>query len=171
MEYVPDDLIDVVDMRVTELGFELVDVRKRVSRGRTVLQVRVDRVESDSGSGVTADDCATVSRALEVWFDESGMLGDRYILEVSSPGIERPIRFPKHWERYVGQDVRLRLRGRGRVRATIMSVPDEDTVVLRLAAGGEEQVVRFKEARDAVLVVDWSMLDPSLTRTVSKESS
>ena len=170
MEYAPENLTDAVDARVTELGFELVDVRKREARGRTVLQVRVDRVDSAPGGGVTADDCATVSRALEVWFDDSEMLGRRYILEVSSPGIERPIRFAKHWERHVGQDIRLRLRGRGRVRATIVRVPDESTVVLRFSAGGEEQAVSLKEASDATLVVDWSMLGRSLTRTVSKES-
>lgn len=170
MEYAPEDLTNAVDSRVAELGFELVDVRKRVFRGRAMVQVRVDRVDSAPGHGVTADDCATVSRALEAWLDETGILADRYVLEVSSPGIERPIRFRKHWERYVGHDIRLRLRGRGGVRATILRVLEEDVVVLRLAAGGEEQVVPLKDACDAVLVVDWSKLDPSLTRTVSKES-
>ena len=170
MEYAQDDLTEAIDTRLADLGFDLVDVRKRVSRGRTMLQVRIDRAGSAPGSGVTADDCAKVSRDLEVWFDESGMLGERYVLEVSSPGIERPIRFARHWERHVGQDVRVRLRGSGRARATIVRVPDENTVVLRLAESGEERVVAMKDACDAVLVVDWSMLDRSLTRTVSKES-
>jgi ribosome maturation factor RimP len=170
MEYAPDDLTSAVDQRVAELGFELVDVRKRVSRGRTVLQIRVDREGSAPGSGVTADDCATVSRELETWFDESAMLGDRYVLEVSSPGIERPIRFPRHWERYVGQDVRIRIQGRGRERATIVSVPEEGTVVLRFGAEGEEQAIPLKEVKDATLAVDWSKLDRSLARNASKES-
>jgi ribosome maturation factor RimP len=170
MEYASDDLTGAVDLRVTELGFELVDARKRVSRNRTVLQVRIDRQQAESGGGITADDCAFVSRGLETWFDESGVLGDRYVLEVSSPGIERPIRFARHWERYVGQDIRLRLGGRGRVKATIMRMQDRETVVLRLAADGKEQAVPIKKACDAVLVVDWSNLDRSLTRTESKES-
>ena len=97
-------------------------------------------------------------------------VGDRYVLEVSSPGIERPIRFARHWQRFVGQDVRLRLDGCGRVKATIVRVQDEDTVVLRLAAGGKEQAVPIRKICDAVLVVDWSNLDRSLTRTASKES-
>ena len=170
MEYASDDLTEAVDTRVAELGFELVDVRKRVSRSRTVLQIRVDKQQAESGDGVNADDCAFVSRALESWFDESGVLGDRYILEVSSPGIERPIRFARHWERYVGHDVRLRLGGRGRVKAKIVRVQNGDTVILRLAAAGEEQAVPIEKACDAVLVVDWSNLDRSLTRTESKES-
>lgn len=171
MEHAPGDLVEAVEKRVAELGFDLVDVRKRVSRSRTVLQVRVDLMDVGSGCGVTADDCAVVSRALEVWFDEAGILGERYVLEVSSPGIERPIRFARHWERHVGQDVRLRLQGRGRVKATIVSVRDGETVVLRLGAGGEEQAVPLKEACDAKLVVDWSKVGRSLTRTASKEST
>ncbi len=170
MEYAPDDLTEAVDMRVAGLGFELVDARKRVSRNRTVLQVRIDRQQAELISGITADDCALVSRGLEAWFDESGVLGDQYVLEVSSPGIERPIRFARHWERYVGQDVRLRLGGRGRVKATIVRMLDRETVVLRRAADGEEQAVPIEKACDAVLVVDWSNVDRSLTRTESKES-
>ena len=80
MEYASDDLTEAVDMRVAELGFELVDARKRVSRNRTVLQLRIDRQQAESGGGITADDCAFVSRGLETWFDESGVLGDRYVL-------------------------------------------------------------------------------------------
>lgn len=161
MEHASDDLTDAVEKLVAELGFELVDVRKRVSRGRAVFQTRIDKVGSAPGSGVTADDCAVVSRALEAWLDESGALGDRYVLEVSSPGIERPIRFPKHWERYVGRDIRLKLKGRGRAKASIVDVPDNGTVILRLAQTGEELSVPLQEVSDATLVVDWSKLGPS----------
>ena len=170
MEYAPDDLTMAVNQRVSELGFELVDVRKRVSRGRIVLQIRVDREGSEPGSGVTADDCAVVSRALEVWFDESAALGDRYVLEVSSPGIERPIRFPRHWERYVGHDVRVKLKDRGRETATIVRVVDEGNVVLKFNNRGDEEKVRLKDIKEATLVVDWSTLDRSVARNASKES-
>jgi len=170
MEYAPDDLTSAVDRRVAELGFELVDVRQRASRGRTVLQIRIDREGSKPGSGVTADDCATVSRELEAWFDESAMLGARYVLEVSSPGIERPIRFPRHWERYVGQDVRVRVSGRAREKATIVRLPNEGTVVLRFGEKGEEQAVSLKDVKEATLAVDWSKLGRSLARNARKES-
>jgi ribosome maturation factor RimP len=170
MEYAPGDLTEAVDKRVSELGFDLVDVRERVSRRRTVLQVRMDRPDAEFGNGVTADDCAMVSRALESWFDETGVLGERYVLEVSSPGIERPIRFARHWKRYVGHDVRLRLGGRGRIKASVVRMQDEKTVVLRFSADGEEHAVPVVEACDAVLVVDWSNLERPLKKTASKES-
>ena len=156
-----DDLTDLTEdvrARVTALGFELADIRQGGSRSRPLLQVRIDRPDITPGSGVTVDDCALVSRALEQWLDEAGILGARYILEVSSPGIERPVRWREHWVRFIGKKVTVRLAGRGRVRATIVSVPEGDTVVLRLDGTGEEIPVRLAEARDARLAVDWDML-------------
>jgi ribosome maturation factor RimP len=96
--------------------------------------------------------------------------GARYVLEVSSPGIERPIRFLKHWERFVGQKVRVRIPGRGRATATIVSIPDQNTVVLRFGTDGEEQAIPLNEVRDATLAVDWSKLGRPLARKASKES-
>jgi ribosome maturation factor RimP len=153
------DLTEHVRARVTALGFELADVRQGGSRTRPLLQVRIDRPDIAPGTGVTVDDCARVSRALEQWLDEAGILGPRYILEVSSPGIERPVRWREHWVRFIGKDVSVRLAGKGRVRATIVSVPDTgDTVVLRLHETGDEVSVTLAEARDARLAVDWEMM-------------
>src|SRR5207237_9507521 len=137
-----DDLAELtaqVRARITTLGFELACVRQGGSRTRPLLQVRIDRPDGTAGTGITVEDCARVSRALEEWLDEAGILGARYILEISSPGIDRPLRWPEHWQRFVGRDVNVRLPGRGRVRATIVRGPDAAaTVVLRLRAGNEE---------------------------------
>jgi len=155
-----DDLAELtaqVRARITTLGFELADIRQGGSRTRPLLQVRIDRPDGTAGTGVTVEDCARVSRALEEWLDEAGILGTRYILEVSSPGIDRPIRWPEHWQRFVGRDVNVRLPGRGRVRATIVRGPDAAaTVVLRLRAGNEEVTLPLADARDARLAVDWN---------------
>jgi ribosome maturation factor RimP len=149
-------LLDEVQARVAALGFDLADLKKGGSPGRARLQVRIDRPDSEPGHGITVDDCALVSRALEQWLDTAGLVGSNYILEVSSPGIERPIRWRRHWERFAGRDVTLRLAGRGRCRATIQRVlPDQDAVVLRLAGEQAEVTLPLAEARDARLVVDW----------------
>ena len=98
-----------------------------------------------------------MSRALEAWLDEEQPFGPRYVLEVSSPGIERPVRWPEHWARYVGPDVNVRIAGRGRLRATIVEVVDgQDAVVLRPVGKDEEMTVRFGDTSDATLEVDWS---------------
>ena len=150
------DLTDQVRARVSALGFELADFRQGGSQGRPLLQVRIDRPEVATGTGITVDDCARVSRALEQWLDEAGIMGSRYILEVSSPGIERPVRWREHWIKFVGKDVNVRLPGRGRVRATIVRVPDgAEEVVLRLVSNAEEIAVPMAQARDARLAVDW----------------
>jgi ribosome maturation factor RimP len=166
MDETAEDLIAEVRTRVDDLGFELVDVRQRGSGKRVSLQVRIDHPESRPGKGVTADDCAVVSRALEAWLDETGVLGPRYVLEVSSPGIERPIRWAQHWRRFQGHDVRVKLPDRGKVRATIVRVIDDDVVALRLGSG-EEVSVSLEDARDATLVVDWSQFDRSRPKTAN----
>jgi ribosome maturation factor RimP len=149
------DLTAEIRARVDALGFELVDVRHSPSR-RARLQVRIDRPGSTPGRGVTIADCETVSRALERWLDETRLLGADYVLEVSSPGLDRPVRWPEHWERFAGRDVLVRLPGRGRVRATILAVDrGADTVTLRLAQDAVTLSVSLADAREARLAVDW----------------
>ena len=98
---------------IAGLGFELVDLRRVGTLERPILQVRVDRPDSRPGQGITADDCAGISRSLERFLESSAMVGPRYVLEVSSPGIERPLRWPEHWRRFVGQRARVRAEALG----------------------------------------------------------
>ena len=170
MESSAEALIERIREQVAAVGYELVDVRKRGAGKRLSLQVRIDLAEPEPGQGVTADDCVRASRAIEVWLDDTGVLGTGYVLEVSSPGLERPIRWPEHWRRYSGSDVRVKLPDQGRLRATILSVPDDDTVILRLD-DGREVSVPIQQAKDATLVVDWSQIDGSLSKTASKEKA
>lgn len=142
--------------RVAELGFELVDLRHRGTRSRPLIQARIDRPNSTPGHGVTVGDCADVSRALERWLDGAGTFGDRYVLEVSSPGLERPVRWPEHWRRFVGRDVNVKVPDRGRLRATIVSVSGDDrTVILQPRGEAATITVPLEAARDATLAVDW----------------
>ena len=56
--------------------------------------IRVDRPDSTPGHGITAEDCARLSRSLEACLEAAALVGPRYVLEVSSPGVERPVRWP-----------------------------------------------------------------------------
>lgn len=160
MEPTLEQLTTEIRARVAELGFEVVDLRKGGSPHRVRLQVRVDRVAATPGHGVSVEDCAIVSRALEQWLDAGGVVGDRYVLEVSSPGIERPVRWPEHWARYGGREVHVRLPGRGRVRATIGAVDLGAGTVTLTVAGEAPLTVAIDHARDATLVVDWERVRP-----------
>jgi ribosome maturation factor RimP len=80
------------------------------------------------------------------------MVGPRYVLEVSSPGIERPLRWPEHWRRFVGQRARVRASALGgRRQVEIVAVPDDEHVTLR-DEGGAEVTLSLEEIRDAALV-------------------
>jgi len=149
-----DALLAPIRDHIAGLGFELVDLRRTGTLQRPILQVRVDRPDSRPGQGVTADDCAAISRSLERFLETRAMVGPQYVLEVSSPGFERPLRWPEHWRRFVGRDARVRaesLPGRNRVR--IVAVPDDEHVILR-RADGTDLTLAFDAIREATLVAE-----------------
>jgi ribosome maturation factor RimP len=149
-----DALLAPIRDHITGLGFELVDLRRTGTLQRPILQVRVDRPDSRPGQGVTADDCAAISRSLERFLESRAMVGPRYVLEVSSPGFERPLRWPEQWRRFVGRQARVRVESLpGRSRVEILSVPDDEHVVVR-REDGSEMTLAFDAIREATLVAD-----------------
>ncbi len=131
-------------------GLELVDVSFGRTAGRRTLRVVVDR-----DGGVDLETIAELSERISRRLDLEGFEPGPYSLEVSSPGIERPLKRPKDFGRAVGQLVRLRVRGN--VGSTIhegelVSADDEAIVI---ATSGGEQRVRYDEVASARTVVDW----------------
>ena len=149
-----ESLAEPFRTRLEALGFDLADLRIGGTPSRPLVQVRIDWPSSDRR--VTVEDCAAASRALESWLDDwsASPLGRRYILETSSPGMDRPVRWHRHWVRFVGREVQARLAGLGRVRARIVAVPDGETVVLE-PQGGEARPYKLADVKDARLAVDW----------------
>ena len=72
-----------------------------------LVQVFVDRVDSEESTGVAIDECAKVSRYMEALLDADEDVWTKYTIEVSSPGIERKLSKPRHFELSVGKDVRI----------------------------------------------------------------
>lgn len=146
-----EPLLEAVRRIVAGLGFELIEFRMSGPPQRPAIQVRIDRPESRPGQGVTAEDCARTSREIERMLEAPGGVGDRYTLQVSSPGIERPVRFPEHWRKYAGRAVRVSARSlKGRPLAVIADLPDEHHVRLRLP-DGTEMVVALNDIKEALL--------------------
>lgn len=152
-----------LERRVEELGYEVVELRWGGSGRRPMLKLRIDRPDTVPGEGVTVDECATVSRALESWLDEHEGLSERYVLEVSSPGVDRPLVRPRDFERFKGEHVAVSgkevLLGKAtRLEGELLGLTgegtDEESVLLRLPSGEEVSVPR-SEIRKAHLVFTW----------------
>jgi ribosome maturation factor RimP len=148
--------ISHLDAALTEVaadhGMELVDLEFCSERSGWVLRLFVDRLD---GSGVTVEDCARVSRDCSVTLDAEDLIDRRYRLEVSSPGVERRLRKPEHFERQLGQKVHVVLRvpvgGRRRVTGELIQV-GEDTIRLMCPDGAEFEVP-FEKIKRANLKV------------------
>lgn len=149
--------------RVEELGYEVVELRWGGSGRRPMLKLRIDRPDTVPGEGVTVDECAKVSRALESWLDEYEGLSERYVLEVSSPGVDRPLSRPRDFERFKGEYVAVKgkdvlldkaTRIEGELLGLAKSGTDEESVLLRLPSGEEVSIPR-SDIRKAHLVFTW----------------
>ena len=155
-------LEQALEERVEGLGFELVELERTGSRNRPVLRVRVDRPDSEPGKGVGLEDCTRISRALEEYLDALETLPGHYVLEVSSPGVERPLVRRRDFDRFTGHEVALRgygplVEGSRRVEGELVGVMDTaegELVRLRIEDGEEIEVPRDKIAR-AHLVFRW----------------
>lgn len=142
--------------RLTPLGYALVECRMGGTARRPHFTVRIDRLSADPEQGVTVDDCARASRALEAWLDTAGVgEGGRYILEVSSPGLDRPLKTLADWRRFLGKPVDVLVPGLGgRFRVTGRGVADEGTVELEFPKG-VTRTVPLTEIKEARLAVEW----------------
>lgn len=92
-------LEELVNSELNGLHLELFELKLGGSQGRPVIDVRIER---EGGEKVLVEDCARASRAIEKRLDEEGFGDGKYALEVSSPGLERPLRHAGDWQRFVG---------------------------------------------------------------------
>lgn len=146
----------LISEELASLSLELVELKLGGSKGRPVLDVRVDRLDLQK---VQVGDCEKASRAIEAKLDtQPDLINSRYVLEVSSPGMERPLRHERDWRRFVGRKASVNsLVLHGRQEVEIVSVEGADhSVSLRLRdAKGIEHVVALADVTDARLAFHW----------------
>ena len=120
---------------MTENNFELVDVEYVKEAGNWYLRAYIDKK-----GGITVDDCEIISRKLGDWLDEKDFIADSYILEVSSPGLGRPLKKDKDFNRSIGEDVDIKLykplNKQKDFTGTLISY-DKDTVTIAQEDGAE----------------------------------
>jgi ribosome maturation factor RimP len=108
---------------IEEQGYELVEVEYGQHGGTYILRLFIDRE-----GGVTLDDCVGLSPYVGALLDKDGLVSDKYMLEVSSPGIERPVRKAKDFERFEGESIKIQtispIQGRKRFNGRLKGFQD-----------------------------------------------
>lgn len=144
------DLARLVGPVVTGLGYELVGIEHRMGRGAGLLRVFIDH---EAGIGV--DDCERVSRQVSALLDVEDPIAGAFTLEVSSPGLDRPLYTPEHYARHAGSTVQVRLRmllnGRRKIVGAIESADGEGVTINE---GGSAVRVAYGDIERGRLVPD-----------------
>ncbi|WP_226624811.1 ribosome maturation factor RimP [Alloyangia pacifica] len=162
-------LAEIVGPVIEDMGFEL--VRLRLMGGKTAtLQIMAERPEG----GIEVDECADISTAVSAVLDVEDPIIDAYTLEVSSPGIDRPLTRLKDFETFEGYEVKIEtaemIDGRKRWRGVIAGV-EGDEVLLNIENGDEEQTIglQFDWLSDAKLVLTDDLIRDMLRARKAQE--
>lgn len=145
------ELERLIEPTVVNLGYELSDLELRLGGRDGLVRVFIDKPD-----GVDLTDCEIVSRQLSAVLDVEDPLPGHYTLEVSSPGLDRKLTKPSHFQRFLGETVRVKLRfpldGRRNFRGTLSAADDEKI----------EIEVDGKSYRLEIVAIESARLIPSL---------
>jgi len=156
---------------VTSLGLELLGAEYLPSPGGAMLRLYIDVPADAAGAdgeprAVTIEDCEAVSREVSAQLDVEDPISSHYTLEVSSPGIDRPLFGAAQFARFAGESAKVALRlpqdGRRRMQGRIARVEGEN---ITFDVDGNEFVVRADNIEKARLVPDWAALGLSAEKT------
>lgn len=138
----------LIEPVVVAAGLDLEAVVVRSAGARRLIQILVDR-----DGGVDLDAVAVVSRACSDVLDTAELFGGAYDLEVSSPGVDRPLTEARHWRRNTGRLVQVRLRDGKEVTGRVVSV-DGDAITLLV--GKAERTIAYAEAVRGVVQIEFT---------------
>ena len=143
-----DKLETLLRPGVEALGFELWGVEYQSHARQSLLRIYIDAEQ-----GVSVDDCAKVSHQVSGVLDVEDPITGEYTLEVSSPGMDRPLYHLEQYSRYIGSDITIRLRiafeGRRKFQGRLVAVEGDEVVVL---LDGHEYVLPFEQIDKAQVV-------------------
>lgn len=146
-----DRLNDLLKPLVEGLGYEFVGLEYAGNPKQSVLRIYID---SDEGVGLS--DCEYVSREAAAMLDVEDPISGQYNLEISSPGLDRPLFTPDQYERYSGKEIKVTLfapeNGRRKFKGAIVRLDGEQLV---MQVDGEEVQMRFENIAKARLVPDY----------------
>ncbi len=141
-------LLDLFETEVAALGYELLGIELNQSTHGSILRVYIDK-----DGGIMVEDCVLVSRQLTGLLDVEDPIKGNYDLEVSSPGLDRPLFTIEQFNKVIGETIKLRLyekyNNRKRFSGILKAVDDEEVVI---NCDNEEYIVPFKLVERARLV-------------------
>lgn len=144
---------------LADLKLECLGVEFSPSQGQSTLRVYLDVLDRSEGREVGIDDCEAASRELSALLDVEDPVPGHYVLEVSSPGIDRPLFTAEQFARVLGQEVKILLKapieGRRRLRGKLVQVQDER---ITLEAEGKTFEFDHADVDSARVVPDWAAL-------------
>ena len=142
-----DTLLAMLRPMVEELGYELWELEYSPGRGNGFVRLYID-----AEAGITVEDCERVSRAVSELLDVADPVPGQYTLEVSSPGLDRPLRTPAHFARFVGEQVFVELAqplgGRRRFKGLLVTAGPE---AIEVEMEGQRHVLPVAGIRKAHL--------------------
>lgn len=119
---------------ILSMGCELYGVEVVPQGRQQVLRIYIDSADKETKKGVTIDDCSRVSYQVGAMLDVEDTMKDRYLLEVSSPGIDRPLFELKHYQQHVGGQVKMKLHspieGRRQYKGILQRIDGEQIVLI-----------------------------------------
>ncbi|TAN04058.1 MAG: ribosome maturation factor RimP [Rhodanobacteraceae bacterium] len=154
-------IVSRVAPALAELGLECLGVEWNAGHGGGLLRVYIDSLDhaGDAATAVSVDDCEAASREISALLDVDDPIPGHYVLEVSSPGIERPLFNAAQFARFVGEDAKVTLKlprdGRRRLRGRIVAV---DGARIGMDVDGSRMELAEGEIESAHLVPDWNAL-------------
>ncbi|WP_026353809.1 ribosome maturation factor RimP [Woodsholea maritima] len=166
----PQDIriLELIEPIAEGLGLEIVRVRTLGSK-RVTLQIMAQR---DDGT-MNVDACAALSRGISALFDETDPISGEYNLEVSSPGIDRPLTAPHHFDQWEGFEAKLELdrmvEGRKRFKGVLAGTED-DNVLIDLEGEEDTAVIPFAWIYDAKLVMTDELMKASAQAAGASDS-
>lgn len=142
--------LQLAEPLASSLGLDIVEIEWTREHGRRILRVTIDKP-----TGISHDDCESLSRKLDAALEEADVIQEAYNLEVSSPGAERPLKTPEDFRRFAGRRVLVRSRvpvdGRREWKGNLVRATEEAIVV---AAGEAEVAVPKAEVTRVRLSID-----------------
>jgi len=140
----------LLEPEILKMNYELVDLKYVKENNRNFLRIFIDKEE-----GITLDDCELVSKKLEEILDQENLISHSYFLEVSSPGIERPLLKEQDYERFAGRKVEIRTfaswDGRKKIKGYLVGFKN-GKVLMQL--GDELTQIPFQAIAKAKLIFD-----------------